>query len=322
MTDRDDDILPRDAADWHAQILSGAVDWDAFARWLDADDAHQAAYDRIAMLDDEVTEWVKEHDAATTNAPANDDAPVVVHRLTRRWWAAGTAIAAVAVAAISLPLIMKTAPAPTVYYTAELGQKTVQIRDGSSARLDRGTKLALEDGGRGRIRIESGAAYFDVRHDPAHPFVVQSGDYVIRDIGTRFAVARRGGQVSVAVAEGQVDISWRGAAATALKAGRIFEASGDSPDAEIRSIDPETVASWRNGKLVYDNTPLGVVAADVSRYTSMPIIVDPTVAGLKLSGILLIEDGSHLVDQIQAILPVEARREGDHIRLVRLPSRR
>jgi transmembrane sensor len=54
----------------------------------------------------------------------------------------------------------------------------------------------------------------------------------------------------------------------------------------------------------------------------MPIIVDPTVAGLKLSGILLIEDGSHLVDQIQAILPVEARREGDHIRLVRLPSRR
>lgn len=318
MTDRDDEGPHQDAVDWHAQVLGGAVDWDAFAQWLDADDAHQAAYDAVALIDDEVTRWASEQ----AILPANDDAPVLRAGNSRRWWLAGTAIAAAAVAAISLPVFLRTGPAPTVYYTAGLDQKTVQIRDGSSARLDRGTKLAVEDGGRGAIRIESGAAYFEVRHDPSRAFTVQSGDFIIRDIGTRFSVTRRGRQVSVAVAEGLVDISWQGGPATELKAGRMFEASGDGPDAAIQPIAPEAVASWREGRLVYDNAPLAVVAADISRYTSTPVTVDPAVAGLKLSGILLIEDGSHLVDQIEAILPVEAHREGGHIRLGSRASRR
>lgn len=311
MTDRDEQDPLQGAADWHAQILGGSVDWDAFARWLDADNAHRLAYDEVALIDDEVTRWANE----PAILPANDDAPVGRPGISRRWWMAGTAIAAVALAAIAIPLVLTSKPAPTIYYTAGLDQKTVQIREGSSVRLDRGTKLAVADGGKGAISIESGAAYFEVRHDPSRTFTVQSGDFVIRDIGTRFSVTRRGRQVSVAVAEGLVDISWQGGPATELKAGRMFEASGDGPDAEIRPVAPEAVASWRDGRLVYDNAPLAVVAADISRYTSSPITVDPAVAGLKLSGILLIEDGSHLVDQIEAILPVEVHREGGHIRL-------
>lgn len=316
MTDRDPDILFEEAAQWHAQIQSEQADWDGFALWLDADAAHQRAYEQIALIDDEVSRWASRH-----AFPATEPVKVEpVRPLGRRWGLVCGATAASLVAMICIPILMK--PAASVYYTANDRQRVVALADGSSARLDRGTRLAIADGGKGAITIETGAAYFDVRHDPDRRLIVQAGDYVIRDIGTRFAVTRRGPQMSVAVEEGIVDVSWRGGAATMLKAGQKFAASGTEAVAQVQSVDPSTVASWRDGRLIYDDTPLSLVVADISRYTALPISVDPAAADLRLSGILLIEDGSHLVDQIEALLPVDSRREGDHIRLVLVRSRR
>jgi transmembrane sensor len=316
MTGRKDEAPFEDAAQWHARIQGGDADWDAFAQWLDADPLNQRAYEQIAMIDDEVTHWARQHQIS--EAMPGDAIPA--RPSVRRWWFAGGAIAAGLVAAIIVPQFLAPSAAPPVYYAARSGQQTVTLRDGSSARLDRGTRLAVADGGKGNIIIETGAAYFDVRHDPDRVFIVQAGDYVIRDIGTRFAVTRRGKQMSVAVEQGVVDVAWRGSAAKMLKAGQKMDAPGDGQEAEVGSIEPSAVASWKDGRLIYDNMPLSLVAADISRYTSSPISVDPAAADLKVSGILLIEDGSHLVDQIMALLPV--RRDGDRLRLVRSPGQR
>lgn len=310
------------AAQWHAQIQNGEADWDAFALWLEADAGHQRAYEQIAMIDDEVTRWAMRHDRPAVTLVEPTPMPLSSLRRSPGRWAAGGAIAASLVAAITLYPILNPAVQPSVHYAALDGQRLVTLRDGSSARLDRGTQIAVADGGKGTISVQAGAAYFDVRHNPDRTFIVEAGDYVIRDIGTRFAVTRRGDQMSVAVAEGVVDVAWRGSPATLLKAGQKLDGPGNGQAAEVRDIDPGAVASWKDGRLIYDNTPLSLVVADISRYTSSPISVDPAAADLKLSGILLIEDGSHLVDQIKALLPVDSRREGDHIRLVRLSGRR
>lgn len=316
MTDRDQDRLFDEAAQWHAQIQNNEADWDGFAQWLDADAANQRAYEQIALIDDEVTRWASRHDRPAIAAVE----PGHAARHGRRSWLIGGTIAASLVALICVPMLSR--PAATVRYAATDRQRVIALADGSSARLDRGTRLAIADGGRGVITIETGAAYFDVRHDPQRTLTVQAGDYVIRDIGTRFAVSHRGSQMSVAVEEGMVDVAWRDSAATMLKAGQKLDASGQGGDAQVRTIDPSAVASWREGRLIYDDAPLSLVVADISRYTSLPISVDPAAADLKLSGILLIEDGSHLVKQIEALLPIDSRREGDHIRLVLVRSRR
>lgn len=316
MTDRDQDRLFDEAAQWHAQIQNNEADWDGFAQWLDADAANQRAYEQIALIDDEVTRWASRHDRPAIAAVE----PGHAARHGRTGWLIGGAIAASLVALICVPML--TVPAATVRYVATDRQRVIALADGSSARLDRGTRLAIAEGGMGVITIETGAAYFDVRHDPQRTLTVQAGDYVIRDIGTRFAVSHRGSQMSVAVEEGMVDVAWRDSAATMLKAGQKLDASGQGGDAQVRTIDPSAVASWREGRLIYDDAPLSLVVADISRYTSLPISVDPAAADLKLSGILLIEDGSHLVKQIEALLPIDSRREGDHIRLMLVRSRR
>jgi transmembrane sensor len=279
---------------------------------------HQKAYEQLALIDDEATRWARDHRPPAMNPPE----PVARNPVGARWWVSGAAIAASLAAVISMPALFWPTSAPPLHYATTTEQKTVALPGGSSARLDRGTRLAIADGGRGPISIESGAAYFAVRHDPRHMLVVRAGDFVIHDIGTHFEVTRRDGQMSIAVEEGIVDVSRQGGAATRVTAGQSLEATEGTPDAIVRKVDPAAVASWRSGRLTYDNHPLSLVAADISRYTPDRIIVDPAVANLRLSGILLIEDGSHLVDQIEALLPVESRHEGHHIRLVRSPSRR
>lgn len=317
MTDTQQESAFAQAALWHARIEGEVADWEAFARWLDADPMNQKAYEQLALIDDETTRWARAR--GEPEAPAS--VPPAQGMVAGRWWVGGAAIAASLVAMISVPLV-RNQTSPPVYYSADKEQKLVTLADGSSARLDRGTRLAVADGGKGPIRIEAGAAFFAVRHDPARAFIVQTGDVTITDIGTQFEVTRRGRQVAVAVEEGSVDVSWQGNPATRLSAGQTFAIAGEGQTAIVRKVDPASVASWRDGRLIYDDQPLSLVAADISRYTPDPISVDPAVADVRLSGILLIEDGSHLVDQIKALLPVDSRPEAGHVRLVRAASRR
>lgn len=316
---RPDDRYVEQAAAWHARIDAPDMDWDAFAAWLEADPAHQATYDRVAMIDDEVSRWAIASGVSMPPAvspAANDD-----HRRARRWIGGG-AVAAALVAAVSLPTLLHTSIAPKLYETGRAAGQTVALGDGNRVQLDRSTRLAVASGKEDRVRLESGAAYFQIRHDPSRTFVVQSGAVTITDIGTRFTVTRQGDHTIVAVEDGIVGVALPGGATTRIKAGQTVDVAEQGAPAPVRPIDPATVGSWRSGRLIYDDAPLRTVAADASRYAGKAITVDPDIADLRLSGILIIGDGSHLVDQIQAYLPVSVRVEGDHLRLVRVARRR
>lgn len=308
------DRIESEAADWHARIGDDAMDWVAFAAWLD-DDACRAAYDRIALIDAEIMATAP---AIAAWLPANDDtgeqSPA---RSGRRWWAAGGGLAAAVGIGIALmPMLMPATEAMVAYRTGPSETRMVTLRDGSAIRIDRNSRLAVSDGATRRIELASGAAYFDVRHDPAHPLTVTAGHYEVRDVGTRFNMVRQGDRLSVAVAEGEVAVAPAGGSGTSLKAGKRIDIMGGSTAAEIATVDPADVGAWQAGRLVYDQATLALVAADISRYAGKTLTVDPAVAGLRFSGVLTIGDGSRLVDQIQGLLPVDARREGNGIRLV------
>ena len=65
--------------------------------------------------------------------------------------------------------------------------------------------------------VVGGDAYFAVTRDPARPFTVSIGDVQVRVVGTQFEIRRRSGEVSVAVAEGTVDVSRTDAAGAAVR---------------------------------------------------------------------------------------------------------
>ena len=317
------------AAAWHARIDSPDMDWAGFGDWLAADPSHRTAYDSIALLDAEIGAAAP---AIAALLPANDDGvfdaePAMVARPTRwRWMAAGTGGALAAGLALLL-----VAPAVTpgdgdvqTYATGPGETRAVTLADGSAMRLDRGSRVSVSGGSTPLIEVADGAASFSVRHDPSRTLIVRAGGYDVRDIGTRFAVVSAGGKISVAVAQGSVSVAPHtadGSAPTTLVAGQRIDIDPAVGIAERRAVAPTSVADWTDGRLDYDGAPLPLVVADISRYARTPLVVDPSAAGLVFSGVLTIGDGSRLLDQLRAVLPLRLHRTDGVVHIERTGPR-
>jgi transmembrane sensor len=299
-----DQKLMDEACDWLAALDGDDPDFEGFSQWLEASPDHVRAYDAAVALDDVVTA----HAPAIASAlPANDldSAP----SQSRRGWF-------VAAAALALAL-----PGATWWFatphdvTFQSGASPTQIALDARTRidLDRGSVLNHAKGQTNAVELAQGAAQFEVRHDPAKRFTVKAGDVAIVDLGTRFEVQRNGEQVSVAVAEGSVSVAFAGNTPIIIKAGLRALAEGGA--LRVSSFDKDSVASWRQGRLIYRDVPLSQVAREISRYSAVPVTVDAGVAERRFSGVLAIGDGRALDRNLADFMGLARIDEGKSVRI-------
>jgi transmembrane sensor len=180
------------------------------------------------------------------------------------------------------------------YATAVGARQSVALRDGSKLTLNTATQLrtSVTETER-KVWLDEGEAYFDIAHDKNHPFIVMAGERRITVLGTRFVVRRQGTQVNVTVEEGRVQVaSAQGATEsksdepTILTRNQVAVAGAAGllvMSKEPKQIDNEL--SWRQGKLVFDQTTLADAAAQFNRYnTKKLVIADPTIALIRIGG--------------------------------------
>ncbi|MFD1611956.1 FecR family protein [Sphingomonas tabacisoli] len=299
-----DERIIDEAIAWHQALNSDDADWDGFTQWLEADSAHREAFDSIALLDDRIT---AHREALAVILPAED-----IRAPRRRWWAWGGAGAAIAAAAAAI--LMVPAEAPDQIFSTRYGEsRTVALKDGSSIQLASASKLQVSDGGK-QLALD-GTASFDVPHRRDRTLTVQAGDLSIQDIGTRFEVVTGTGVARVSVAEGAVSVS----APTLDHPVRLT--SGNKllydPAHDVAEMAPiQEFASWKKGRLVYDNAPLALVAAEVGRYARREVVLDRALADRRFSGVLKIGDGSGLVGDLARLMDVDVHSQGTALRLV------
>jgi transmembrane sensor len=161
-----------------------------------------------------------------------------------------------------------------------------------------------------------GRATFDVRHDPDHPLVIEAGAYEIRDIGTRFDLSEDGDMVRVAVFEGRVSVrSPKVAAAIEVPAGQVFTTVAPEAAATLAPLRASPAGDAVPGRLVYDDVPLGLVAADISRTTGQLVQIDPIPARRRFSGVLATTNRGTMVSTLSELAGLRMRTENDAIRL-------
>nr|WP_315234274.1 sigma-70 family RNA polymerase sigma factor [uncultured Albidiferax sp.] len=196
------------------------------------------------------------------------------------------------------------------------------LPDGSGLTLDAQSRLQLAYfAGRRSVALLQGAAFFDVVRDAARPFVVDvpgaaaaDGSLRITVLGTRFGVERLlGGGVDVQVEEGRVRIERLDGQALVLSqrelvAGEAWRMSAGGEERLTRQ--PQPVAPWRNGMLVFADTPLAGAVERLRRYLPRPVLVDASVAGLRLSGQVRIAQGEDFLRALPDILPVRSALVG------------
>lgn len=154
------------------------------------------------------------------------------------------------------------------------------LPDGSTLVLgaDTAIRAAFSRGGR-TVRLDRGAAIFEVARDAGRPFVVDGGLVRITVLGTRFAVDRFAGKTRVSVDHGRVRLatgSFWNRQTLVLEDGQVAEIDAlPEGTAPPRRIDrPATDAfAFEQGTIVFDGASLGEIAETLSRYRAKPVRV-------------------------------------------------
>ena len=297
------DRITEEAAAWFVRQSDETMDWSGFTAWLEADPRHREAFDDLCRIDANLDSLPK---TAALPVAANDAAPAP----RWRYWAGGGAIAAGLALVLAIQPPAGNGPAATAYQSSPGEVREVAMADGTRVTLAPASRLTIVGDD---VRL-TGAAYFNVPHRPARLLTVHAGDLAIRDIGTRFEVASFDESVAVGVAEGQVSVAAPGVARPVrLTAGHGLNAEGGT--IRLTTLKTSSVASWRQGKLVFDDVPLALAIRDVSRYSGASITVDPSIGDQRFSGVIAIHDGGKAARDIAQILAVDARPVAGGIRL-------
>jgi transmembrane sensor len=314
------DAIDAQAAAWVTRLQGdtrSAGTEDALRRWLDADPAHQDAFERATDI------WTIIPGAMLHGATAEAASPS-----RARGRIGGARAKALAVAAALLLMIggggwVWWLEAPTVYSTEPGEQRIATLEDGSRIALNTGSEVDVRyDADRRAVRLEHGEAMFEVAHDADRPFVVTAGDKRVRAVGTIFIVRREGADVTVTLIEGKVAVTDTSRAdgprtppPTYLTPGdRLTASATGAASVDHQSIEAAT--AWRRGQAVFDDTPLAAAVAELNRYGGPHIVIDdPRLAFLPVSGVFATNDAEEFARAAAALhhLHVAARDETLHI---------
>jgi len=258
--------------------------------WCNADPAHALAWSRAQETWNAVAEVPPAH---IGDWPVKK--PIVVR--TGRW--PRVRLAVVTGAAIAACLLLLFVPGLLPGVQADHATRTAELRDvvladGSRASLGPRTGLDVRLGpDRREVKLLDGEVFFEVKADSSRPFVVEASGVEVSVIGTAFDVGISRTAVTVAVRDGLVDVrgEGRGTPAVRLSAGDRVVVDRATRRQRRDRIEPDEVASWRDGRLFVDGMTVAYVVEELARYnTGWIVVADSRLAAQRVTGLFDVQD--------------------------------
>ncbi len=263
-------------------------------------------------LDYKVQDWKKQVHERIAFAEKNEGRPVRRLRFLRNVAVWAGILFAGGIAAWQIRRTITTER--TIAYIKKENLRGIPVRyilpDSSSVYLAAGSMLSYpaDYPGSGRDVELQGAAFFEVKRDDAHPFIIHTGDVRTRVLGTSFRVsAFESEPLEVAVATGKVGVSTQSGKAqhelAILTSGLKISYDRATAKASTGKVDLSGLEQWRSGELVFDEQPLGLVAQELQRRFGVTIICkDPAAAGYRVSGTFAATESLEKVLKMLSIL--------------------
>ena len=213
----------------------------------------------------------------------------------RRYGRVGVGIGAFAAIAASLLLLASDWHGSALHpaaqdYATDIGvRQTVRLAEGVKIELNTQTRLHVDvTPSRRMVVLDAGEAFFEVTHDPVHPFTVLAGGKRITDVGTKFSVMRNGNDVRVVVMEGRVrvdSVAREDDPTVVASSNDVVLAKADSTLVVQRSAQQiQNALDWRDGVLVFSQERLADVAVEFNRYNRKKLVVEGAARELRIGG--------------------------------------
>lgn len=156
------------------------------------------------------------------------------------------------------------------------GEKlTLTLADGTTVKLNSNTSLKYPEEFNEATRevFLNGEAFFEVKKDSLHPFIVHTGELTTKVLGTSFNINSNGDHVSVSVATGVVKVSQGDLSTVLHPKDRVDYSASDKT--LIRSVaDLQNVLAWKENTLVFQDTPLIAAGQKLSAWYGVTIVFD------------------------------------------------
>jgi transmembrane sensor len=342
--------IDNEAREWFTLMQSGAVtelQQQQLKQWLSADAAHQQAYRQYEII------W---QDLATlANSP---EAKALKRSIKASWFEQvsvgfqnfvaqlfnklrtgvnnlGTgarihlalSISASIIFIGALFFIQRPEQVSIIQYATSIAEtKEIKLADGSQITLGAKSEIKVwATASERHVDLINGQAFFVVAKNPQRPFFVNSGNTLVKVVGTRFDVRKGEDQTRVAVLEGIVNVSSTqklagkstqiGPTQVILTAGQQVTHANNGNFDMVSDISSAELEAWRHGRLIYRRASLADVVADANRYYNGTIsLSSKNLADLKVTAAISTNQIESLTDMLSKSLPIAVRREaGNHI---------
>jgi len=212
-------------------------------------------------------------------------------------------------------------------------EKTILLPDSSKIVLHHNSRVAYTTPFKDKREIDlEGEAYFEVTHDKKSPFIVYVDSSYVKVLGTKFVVSEYVGTegVEVAVKSGRVELGTQNSGG---KDARTIDKTSSSNAIEIpvnkvgvsnrnadpvisENVDSDELFDWVEGKMIFRNTPLRKVLADLeNRYGVRFVVRDKELLKKNFTSSFDDESLEQVLTVLKISLDVSTKRVKDTIYL-------
>ena len=194
----------------------------------------------------------------------------------------------------------------SIEIVAPIGSRTVvQLSDGSEVHLNYGSKIKYPQFFSGKTReiILEGEGFFEVAHNPEKPFIVKTGVFNVKALGTAFNVLAYSDDnvIETTLINGKVVLE------KIEQNGETKRIGGMEPGQHVNynlktgavsstNGNVEKFVAWKDGKLVFEDTPIIEIAKKLSRMFNVDIKVANDITDNIYTVIFMDEPLSQILD--------------------------
>lgn len=149
-------------------------------------------------------------------------------------------------------------------------RRAITLSDGSTVYLNGGSALGIHrQFSENRIIQLEGEAFFDVKPDSIHPFVVHTDGLETKVLGTSFSIRAFAGESQyIAVKSGKVSV--KDVSETTrhqeLHVNEALEVAASQGFGRVRRINPEEAFAWVEGTIIFKQQPIKEVFYALQRW--------------------------------------------------------
>ena len=198
----------------------------------------------------------------------------------------------------------------------------VLLSDGTKVYLNAGSRLVYPEffADKNREIFLVGEAFFDVKHDKQHPFIVQTPDIRIKVLGTKFNISAypSDNMIETVLTEGEVQLKQNSSGffseTTVLEPSQLAAFNKISKQFNTRSVDTDNYTLWKEGLFKFESTDLSRIVKKLERYYNIHFAYNnPLLGTIKISGKLALADNrEEVINRLAVAASVNIEKKGEN----------